>query len=81
MRARVAVEAGHPMSWYRFVGDAGRVVGIDHFGASASAEVLYEKFGITTAAVVDAAKDAITAAQRGTSVTTEDRLVTEEGTN
>ncbi len=81
VRARVAVEAGHPMSWYRFVGDAGRVVGIDHFGASASAEVLYEKFGITTAAVVDAAKDAITAAQRGTSVTTEDRLVTEEGTN
>ncbi|WP_040160935.1 transketolase [Mobilicoccus massiliensis] len=79
IRARVAVEAGHPMSWYRFVGDAGRVVGIDHFGASAPGEVLFEKFGITPTAVVDAAKDSIEAARRGAQVTSEERLVTDEG--
>lgn len=77
VRARVAVEAGHPMSWYRFVGDAGRVVGIDHFGASAAGEVLFEKFGITPSAVVDAAKDSIEAARRGARVTTDERLVTD----
>ncbi|GMA39495.1 hypothetical protein GCM10025883_15400 [Mobilicoccus caccae] len=77
VRARVAVEAGHPMSWYRFVGDSGRVVGIDHFGASASGTVLFEKFGITPTAVVDAAKDAINDAARGAKVTSEERLVTE----
>jgi transketolase len=53
--ARVAVEAGATFGWYRFVGTRGEVVGLDHFGASASATVLFEEFGITPAAVVSAA--------------------------
>jgi transketolase len=53
--ARVAVEAGATFGWYRFVGTRGQVVGLDHFGASASAPVLFEEFGITPAAVVSAA--------------------------
>jgi transketolase len=44
--ARVAVEAAHPQSWYRWVG-AGAVVGLDHFGASAPYKRLYEEFGLT----------------------------------
>ena len=46
-KLRVAVEAGHTSSWYKYVGEQGRVVGIDDFGASAPYQVLYEKFGIT----------------------------------
>jgi transketolase len=52
---RVAVEAGHPMSWYRWVGEHGAFVGLDHFGASAPAERLFAEFGITAGHVVDAA--------------------------
>ncbi len=59
VRARVAVEAGIAMPWYRFVGDAGEIVSIEHYGASAAYEVLYEKFGVTTAAVVDAAQRSV----------------------
>ena len=47
VRARVAVEAAVPMTWYRLVGDAGEIVGLNHYGASAKYQVLYEKFGIT----------------------------------
>jgi transketolase len=53
VRMRVAVEAAHPLSWYRWVGDAGAVVGLDHFGASAPAQRLFEEFGITSDAVVE----------------------------
>ncbi|MCB0649727.1 MAG: transketolase [Saprospiraceae bacterium] len=49
---RVAIEAGARMSWYKYVGTAGKVIGLDHFGASAPYEILYEKFGITAEAVV-----------------------------
>ncbi len=56
VRARVAVEAAVPMTWYRFVGDTGRIVGIDHFGASADYQTLFRKFGFTTEAVVEAAR-------------------------
>ena len=59
VRARVAVEAGIAMPWYRFVGDAGEIVAIDHYGASAAYQVLYEKFGVTTQAVVGAAQRSI----------------------
>ncbi|MFD6218805.1 transketolase-like TK C-terminal-containing protein, partial [Nocardia salmonicida] len=55
VRARVAVEAGIAMPWYRFVGDAGEIVSIDHFGASADYKTLYREFGITPDAVVRAA--------------------------
>jgi transketolase len=44
---RVAIEAAHPMSWYRWVGEGGEIIGIDHFGASAPAERLFAEFGFT----------------------------------
>ena len=53
---RIAVEAGSSMSWYKYVGDKGKIIGIDNFGASAPYEVLYEKYGITAEAVYNAAK-------------------------
>ena len=56
VRARVAVEAGSTFGWARWVGEDGAVVGIDHFGASAPAETLYERFGVTTENVVAAAR-------------------------
>jgi transketolase len=56
VRARVSVEAGSTFGWERWVGDRGRSIGLDRFGASAPAEVLYERFGITTDAVVAAAR-------------------------
>ncbi|MBU2168836.1 MAG: transketolase, partial [Alphaproteobacteria bacterium] len=49
---RVAVEAGIRQGWDRFIGEDGGFVGMSSFGASAPAEVLYEKFGITADAVV-----------------------------
>ena len=54
--ARVAVEAGVPLGWQHYVGLEGAIVGIDHFGASASYKVVYEKFGITAEAVAMAAR-------------------------
>ncbi len=45
--ARVAIEAGVTLGWERYVGTAGKVIGLDHFGASAPYETLYEKFGLT----------------------------------
>lgn len=53
---RVAIEAGHPMSWYRWVGDAGVVLGLDRFGASAPYERIYEELGLTVDRVVETAK-------------------------
>lgn len=51
---RVAIEAAHPMSWHRWVGADGAIVGIDGFGASAPAPKLYQEYGITAEAVVAA---------------------------
>ena len=62
VRARVSVEAGVPMGWRDFVGDAGRTVGLNHFGASAAYTVLYEQFGLTADAVVAAARESLAAA-------------------
>lgn len=56
VRARVSVEAGISMPWYRFVGDAGEIVSIEHFGASADYKTLFREFGITADAVVEAAR-------------------------
>ncbi|EWC59325.1 Transketolase [Actinokineospora spheciospongiae] len=61
VKARVAVEAGIAQPWHRFVGDAGEVVSIDHFGASADYQTLYREFGLTTEAVVDAARRSLEA--------------------
>ncbi len=47
VKRRVAVEAGVPQCWWRYVGDSGRVVGIERFGASGKAEQLFVHFGLT----------------------------------
>jgi transketolase len=57
--ARVAVEAAHRDYWYKYVGLDGRIVGMDSFGESAPAEALFEYFGITTEAVVEAVEDCL----------------------
>jgi transketolase len=53
---RVAVEAAHPQSWYRWVGPDGVIVGIETFGASAPYQRIYEEYGLNVASVVKAAK-------------------------
>jgi transketolase len=63
VRARVSVEAGIAMGWRELVGDAGRIVSIEHYGASADFKRLFQEFGITAEAVVEAARDSITAAE------------------
>lgn len=60
--ARVSVEAGLALGWKEFVGDAGRSISLEHFGASADYKRLFTEFGITADAVVAAAKDSIAAA-------------------
>jgi len=64
VRARVSVEAGIAMGWRAYVGDAGESVSLEHFGASAPYQTLYEKFGLTTEAVVDAARKSVARAGR-----------------
>ena len=61
MKARVSVEAGY-RRWREVVGDSGRIVSIEHFGASADYQRLFTEFGITAEAVAQAAKDSIAAA-------------------
>jgi transketolase len=51
------------LGWREFVGDAGRSISLEHFGASADYKILFEEFGITTAAVTAAAKDSLAAAR------------------
>ena len=55
VRARVSIEAGITPPWREFVGDGGRSIGIDHYGASANGSTLYREFGITVEAVVEQA--------------------------
>jgi len=59
--ARVSVEAGIALTWNKYVGDRGRSVSIEHFGASADYKTLFREFGITTEAVVAAAKESLAA--------------------
>ncbi|MFL6158563.1 MAG: transketolase [Marmoricola sp.] len=63
IRARVSVEAAVAQGWREVVGDAGRIVSIEHYGASAQYTELYDKFGFTSAAVVSAAEESIRATQ------------------
>ena len=63
VKARVSVEAGVAQPWYRFVGDAGRIVSLEHFGASADYKTLFSEFGLTTDAVAQAARESIAAAR------------------
>ena len=55
VKARVAIEAGSPQGWHRYVGEQGLVIGLDHFGASAPDKILYEKFGLTADRVLEKA--------------------------
>ncbi|MBM7173365.1 transketolase [Streptomyces sp. G44] len=64
VKARVAVEAGIGLTWHRYVGDAGRIVSLEHFGASADGKVLFREFGFTADAVAQAARESIAAVQR-----------------
>ena len=66
VRARVSVEAAVAQGWREIVGDAGRCVSLEHFGASADYQTLYREFGITAEAVVAAAHDSVTAAGQTT---------------
>ena len=63
VRARVSVEAGIAMPWHKYLGDAGRAVSIEHFGASAPYQRLFDEFGMTTEAVVAAARESLAAAE------------------
>ncbi|WP_327397340.1 transketolase [Streptomyces phaeochromogenes] len=64
VKARVAVEAGIGLTWYRYVGDHGRIVSLEHFGASADAKTLFAEFGFTPENVASAARESL-AAVRG----------------
>lgn len=64
VKARVAVEAGIGLTWHRYVGEAGRIVSLEHFGASADYKVLFREFGLTAEAVVTAARESLDAAGR-----------------
>jgi transketolase len=54
--ARVAIEAGATLGWSRYVGSSGKAIGVERFGASAPAEVIFEKLGLTAEAVVSAVR-------------------------
>jgi transketolase len=63
VKARVSVEAGLALGWKEFVGDAGRSVSLEHYGASADYKRLFQEFGITAEAVAAAAKDSLAGLQ------------------
>jgi len=65
VRARVSVEAAVAMSWRDLVGDAGVCVSLEHYGASAPFQVLYEQFGLTAGRVVAAARESLQYASEG----------------
>ncbi len=59
VRARIAVEAGSSLSWYKYVGLDGRVISIDSFGASAPADKLFDKFGLNIENIVEKALELV----------------------
>ena len=65
IKARVSVEAAVGQGWRDLVGDAGRMVSLEHFGASADFDRLFYEFGLTAEAVTQAALDSILAARSG----------------
>jgi transketolase len=58
---RIAIEAAAPQSWWRWVGERGVIVGLDHFGASAPYQRIYKEFGLTVERVVAEAKALVSA--------------------
>jgi transketolase len=69
VRARVSVEAGVSMGWRDLVGDAGRIISIEHYGASAAGAKLFEEFGFSGDTVAAAARESIAASGQTTSPT------------
>jgi transketolase len=69
IKARVSIEAGVGSGWRDLVGDAGRIISINHYGASAAASRLFEEFGFSAETVVTAAHSSLDAAA-GTSAPT-----------
>ncbi len=65
VKARVSVEAGIAQPWHKYLGDAGRAVSLEHYGASADYQTLYREYGITAEAVASAAKASLAAAGGG----------------
>ncbi|CAN5290670.1 transketolase [soil metagenome] len=61
VKARVSIEAGIDLTWRSYIGDAGRSVSIEHFGASADYQTLFREFGMTTEHAIAAAKDSLAA--------------------
>lgn len=57
VRKRLAIEAAHPMTWYKYVGFDGGIIGIEKFGASAPAEVVFKEYGFTPENVVAQARN------------------------
>ena len=58
-KVRVAIEAGATQGWHKYVGMNGKIIGLDHFGASAPIKDLFTNFGITAEAVVQAVQSLI----------------------
>ncbi|WP_347350720.1 transketolase [Intrasporangium sp.] len=86
VRARVSVEAGVSFGWHDIVGDAGRTISIEHFGASADYKTIFREFGLTADAVVEAARDSVEAATApvhapGITETNPDRRTAHGGTD
>jgi transketolase len=63
VKARVSIEAGIAQGWREYIGDCGVAVSLEHFGASASAPVLFKEFGFTPEKIVSAAKKSIAKAK------------------
>jgi transketolase len=63
IKARVSIEAGIAMPWYRIIGDAGVAVSLEHFGASADAKRLFKEYGFTAENIVSCAMESIAKAK------------------
>ena len=59
VKAKIAIEAGSPQGWHRYVGEFGHIIALDHFGASAPYKILYEKFGLTANRVAEKALEIV----------------------
>ena len=74
VRARVSIEAGVSMPWFRFLGEHGRAVSLEHFGASAPGAELFERFGFTTDNVVRVARETLSAVNDAHPVAVSERV-------
>ncbi|RMG68108.1 MAG: transketolase [Calditrichaeota bacterium] len=59
LKIRVAIEAGVPLGWQKYVGESGRIIGVNRFGASAPYQEIYRHLGLTAQAVADTVKELV----------------------